>query len=104
MTPTEVTVNLILLLNLFLVAFSFYLFYRLFQVGKGKLAIFSWKLLIIGVVMFVIETLLTLLRVSGVVDTPRAINGLFETVIICVFIYILLFQKQMIAEVHAHGR
>lgn len=53
-----------------------------------------WKLLFFAVIVFVIEEVLTVLRMQGVVDIPRHINGFFELIIISTFIYALLLQKE----------
>jgi hypothetical protein len=48
--------------------------------------------------MFIVETVLTILRAAGAINIGRHINGFFELVIIVVFIYALLLQKEYLQK------
>jgi len=79
--------------NLGLVVVAMYLFITLFRIkGKGVYML-PWKLLFAGVVIFIIEELITILRAARFIDIPAHINGFFELAIIFLFIYMLLLQK-----------
>jgi len=64
------------------------------KVRDKRVYMTPWKLLFFAVIVFVIEEVLTVLRMQGVVDIPRHINGFFELIIISTFIYALLLQKE----------
>ena len=64
------------------------------KVRDKRVYMTPWKLLFFAVIVFVIEEILTVLRMQGVVNIPKHINGFFELIIICTFIYALLLQKE----------
>lgn len=81
--------------NLALVLVALYLWYHVLQTPKQKgVFLAPWKLILVGVLMFIAETVLTILRAAGVVNIGLHINGFFELVIIITFIYALLLQKE----------
>jgi hypothetical protein len=86
--------------NLAFVAVAFFLWYHILAHTPTKKGVFllPWKLILVGVLMFVLETVLTILRAAGVISIGRHINGFFELVIITVFIYALLVQKEYIQK------
>ena len=90
------------LYNLGLVLLVVVLFLKLFntQIRDRRVDLMPWKLLFFAVIVFIIEEALTVLRQIDVINIPVHINGLFEFVIICVFIYTLLLQKQHIKTGH----
>ncbi len=89
------------LYNLGLVAIAIYFFVKLFTtpVRDRRVDLFPWKLLFFAVVIYIIEELLTFLRIIEVVNIPRHINGFFELFIIIIFIYALLLQKEHLKKV-----
>jgi hypothetical protein len=103
LTIESFAVNLILIVNLILVIWSFSLFSKMLQTGKNKPGFVSWKLILIGVCIFIVETFLTIFRVNNIWNIPRVVNGLFELAIICIFIYIVLFQRISILAVEKRG-
>ena len=82
--------------NLGLVVIALFLFYKLFHtpVKNRRVYLFPWKLIFLALLIFVIEEVLTVLRMLDVVNIPRHINGFFELLIIITFIYALLSQKE----------
>ena len=89
--------------NLGFVAISVYLFIQLFRthaVRKSRAYITPWVFLFIAVCIFIIEELFTVLRSVGVLNFPAHINGFFELVIIALFIYCLLLQREHIKKHH----
>jgi len=84
------------LYNLGLVIVVIVLFLKLFTtpVRDKRVYLMPWKLLFFAVLVFIVEELLTVLRASGVINIPVHINGFFELIIICMFIYTLLLQKE----------
>ena len=83
--------------NLAFTVIAVYLFYVLFTAKKvnKKVDMRPWKLLAVAMGIFVVETILTILRVSFQLwFIPGWINGFFEIGIISIFIYTILLQKQ----------
>jgi hypothetical protein len=85
--------------NLVFVLVALYLWYHVLKAPTVKgVFLAPWKLILVGVLMFIVETLLTILRAAGVITIGRHINGFFELVIIITFIYALLLQKEYIVK------
>jgi len=85
--------------NLALVVVVFILFIRLFKRSKIHYHSNPWKLLFVGFLIFIIEEIFTVLRNAGVLpDTIRMYNPVFEMVILSVFIYAVLLQRQYVKE------
>jgi heme A synthase len=85
--------------NLAMVVVAVWLFLALFKTEpKAKVFLFPWKLLFFAVIVFIVEEILTVLRSAGVIDIPVHINAFFELVIIAVFIYALLLQKEYVKK------
>lgn len=84
------------LYNLGLVLIAIWLFLKLFTtpVRDRRVYLMPWKLLFFAVLVFIVEELLTVLRAMDVINIPIHINGFFELIIICTFIYTLLLQKE----------
>jgi len=84
------------LYNLGLVIIALILFVTLFttKVKDKRVYLMPWKLLFFGVLIFVVEEVMTVLRMMEIVNIPRHINGFFELIIICTFIYMLLLQRE----------
>jgi hypothetical protein len=82
--------------NLGLVIIVVYLFLKLFTVPvrDKRVYLMPWKLLFFAVLVFIVEELLTVLRQAEIINIPVHINGFFELIIICTFIYTLLLQKE----------
>ncbi|MDP6293454.1 MAG: hypothetical protein QGG83_01700 [Candidatus Woesearchaeota archaeon] len=53
-----------------------------------------WKLIFIGVIIFVVESVITVLRNLSATGVGRHINGFFELAIVILFIHALLLQKE----------
>jgi len=85
------------LYNLGLVIIAIVLFIVLFRYESSRFAYRKpWVLLFIAIIIFVVETAMTILRGAGLLAFHPAIFGAFEFVIISLFIYTLLLQKQFI--------
>ena len=57
-----------------------------------------WRLLFVALTVYIIEEIITVLKWQGLIYVPRILNAVFEFVIITIFIYLLLLQKQYISE------
>ncbi len=84
------------LYNLGLVIIALFLFIKLFTtpVKDKRVYLMPWKLLFFGLLVFIIEEVLTVMRAMDIINIPKHINGFFELIIICTFIYTLLLQKE----------
>ncbi len=72
------------------------LFIKLFSIKKPKAYLLPWKYIFAAFVIFVIETIMTILYGLELITFPHVIFPFFELVIICLFIYALLLEKQHI--------
>jgi hypothetical protein len=71
------------------------LFLKLFSYSSYRFAYHKpWKILFLGFLLFIVETIMTILRGLGLIVFHPAIFPVFEMIIITLFIYMLLLQKQ----------
>ena len=80
--------------NLVLVLIVLVMFLKLFSIKNKKVFLLPWKLLFFAVSVYILEEMLTVFKIAGIVDIPRFINAVFEFVIITIFLYMLLIQKE----------
>ena len=88
--------------NIVLAVIALYLFLKLFQTKTAKtkkVFILPWKLILIALIIYMIEETITILRAVGMISIPVHINGFFELIIISLFIYTLLLQKQFTQKI-----
>lgn len=84
--------------NLVLVLILLMMFLKLFNLPNKKLFLLPWKLLFLAVSVYILEEMLTVFKIAGIIDYPRILNGVFEFVIISIFIYLLLIQKDYLKK------
>ncbi len=83
--------------NLVLALIALALFLHLFSYESKRFAyIKPWKILFLGFILFIIETVMTILRGAGLIKFHPAIFPFFEMVIVTMFIYMILLQKQYV--------
>ena len=84
------------LYNLGLVIIALGLFFKLFttRVRDRRVYLMPWKILFFAVLVFVLEEIITIMRALEIINIPKHINGFFELIIVCTFIYMLLLQKE----------
>ena len=87
--------------NLVLVALVIIMFITLFKKKHEHYYHLPWKLLFIGVLIFVAETALTIMEGLGVIDEPSLVAPFMEMVIITLFIYMLLMQREYVKSIPA---
>ncbi|RMD58027.1 hypothetical protein D6825_02180 [Candidatus Woesearchaeota archaeon] len=82
--------------NLGFVLIAVALFIKLFRtpIRDKRVYLLPWKLLFFAVLVFIFEEVLTVLRGFELINIPVHINGFFEVIIITIFIYALLLQKE----------
>lgn len=83
--------------NLALVTIVVLLFLKLFDIRNKKVYTKPWKMVFVGVLIFIVEEVMTVLRSLGLISFHPAIFPMFEVVIISLFIYALLLQKQYVS-------
>ncbi len=86
--------------NLVFALIALYMFLKLLKTKakSKKIFLLPWKLILLALLIFMIEEIITVLRAIGLISIPAHINGFFELVIISLFIYTLLIQKQYLKE------
>lgn len=81
--------------SLALVVILVVLFIYLFRIpSKGKVYDEPWKFLFFGLVIFIIEEIMTVLGFQGIIEFPRVLFAFFELAMIGSFIYMCLLQKE----------
>jgi len=84
------------LYNLALVAIVIMMFMWLFSLRNRKIYAKPWQLVFVGVLIFVVEEVMTVLRSLALISFQPAIFPLFEMIILGLFIYSLLLQMQYV--------
>ena len=87
--------------NLILACIVFYLFIKLFSLPNRLVYLKPWKVLFAAFIVYVVEEILTVLRKTGITNFPTwftMINGIFEMIIIGLFIYMLFLQKEYVKD------
>jgi len=84
--------------NLALVIIVVVLFLKLFKMPNKKTYIKPWKFLFAAVLVYVLEEVITVLSMADLIVVPKVVFPLFEMVIITLFIYVLLSQKESIKK------
>lgn len=87
--------------NLVLAVIAVCLFIKLLTTRKRikQVYLLPWKLIFFALAVYILEEAITVLRAVGLLDIPVHINGFFELVIISIFIYVLLLQKEFIKNI-----
>ena len=85
------------LYNFLFVIISIFLFIKLFRKPSTRSFMLPWKLLFTVIIIFVLETVLTILRQNNVL--PQFVyyfNGVFEFSMGVLIVFLLLSQKEYI--------
>ena len=83
--------------NLALAVIVIVLLFKLFSYSSSRFSYSKpWKVFLYGFSIFIIETIMTILRGLGYITFHPAIFPLFEMTIITLFIYMILLQKQYV--------
>ena len=82
------------LYNLVLVVVVIFLFLKLFKTKTKKKKLTPWKYLFAAVLVYVGEEIVTVMDMAGIIHAPKLVFPFFEMVIITLFIYVLLFQRE----------
>lgn len=84
--------------NIGLVIICVILFLELFSIKNSKMFLAPWKFLFYAVLIYIFEEILTILTNLNVLSLPAVIFPMFEMVIIVLFIYMLLIQKEHLSK------
>ncbi|MEA2037669.1 MAG: hypothetical protein U9O94_09235 [Nanoarchaeota archaeon] len=84
--------------NLALVIIVVLLFLKLFRTPSEKTFIRPWELLFVALLVYVVEEIITVLHMANIITTHSVVFPLLETVIITLFIYVLLLQKENVKK------
>lgn len=80
--------------NMVLVTILVILFVYLLRLpNKKKVYVEPWKYLFYALCLFIIEEIMTILKAIGLIDYPHIILPVFEFVMISLFIYMCLLQR-----------
>lgn len=81
-----------LLIGLILAACFLWLFY----IAKKDFYIKPWKVLFLAGIFYMIEEIFIVLRTHNIIYTPVYLDGFFGIIIVSLFIYMLLLQKEYV--------
>lgn len=84
--------------NLVLVVIVILLFLKLFKTPNKKTYIKPWKFLFAAVLVYVGEEVITVFDMAGLISAPKILFPLLEMIIITLFIYVLLLQRENIKK------
>jgi len=80
--------------NIVLVIILIPLFIKLLTIKNKKINLKPWKILAIVLGIYIVEEVLTILNGLGITNSPKILPPIFEFIIITLFIYMLLTQKE----------
>ena len=72
--------------------------YLLKTPNKKKVFMAPWKYLFFAIMVFSLEEIMTVLGAAGILRFPQFIFGIFEMIMISLFIYMVLLQKENIKK------
>jgi|TARA_B100001971_G_C18206700_1_gene548082 hypothetical protein len=85
--------------NLALVTLVIILFLKLFKIKHNKHVFLKpWGLMFIGIIIYVVEQLVTVFDQAGVIVASKLLFPIFEFFIIITFIYMLLLQREHLGK------
>jgi len=85
--------------NLILAVIILFLFMKFFRMPNRLVYMKPWKIIFAAFCIYLIEETFTVIRNLGLLDFPTIMNGIFEMIIISLFIYALLLQKEYLKKV-----
>jgi len=86
--------------NLGFVVIVICLFVWLFKIQNKRVYLLPWYCIFAALGVFIVEEVITILRAVGLLSIPVHINGFFELIMITLFIYAVLSQKEHVKEVY----
>lgn len=80
--------------NLVLVAIVIVLFIKLFTKKERGIYKTPWYFLFVAIMLYVIEEGMTVMASMGLLEIPNSLFPILEMIMISLFIYMLLLQKE----------
>lgn len=80
--------------NLVLVSVVVFFLIRVLLSKDKKTYITPWKFLLFAILAYTIEEILAIIDIAGITIIPKVVFPIIETIIICLFIYMVLLQKK----------
>lgn len=90
--------------NLILAIIILFLFLKFFRMPNRLIYMKPWKIIFAAFCIYLIEETFTVIRNLGLLDFPRIMNGIFEMIIISLFIYALLLQKEYLKKIEGEEK
>lgn len=84
--------------NLVLVIIVVLLFIKLFKTPNKNIFILPWKFLFAAIFVYIIEETITIVEGHAIISPPAYLFPLLETVIVTLFVYMCLIQKEHIKK------
>ena len=84
--------------NLVLVVIVILLFLELFKTTNKKTYVRPWKFLFAAVLVYLAEEIITVLFMADLITVSKLLFPILETIIIALFIYVLLLQRENIEK------
>lgn len=80
--------------NIVLVIILMLFFFKLFKTRNKKTYLRPWKFLLAAVVVYLGEEIITVFNMANLINVNKIVFPLLEMVIITLFIYMLLLQRE----------
>ncbi len=84
--------------NLILVVIVLLQFMKLFSLKSKKAYLKPWKILFAAIMIYVVEEILVILEGLGIVNVSNLVFPFLEMIIITLFIYMLLLQRNYVEK------
>ena len=85
--------------NLVLVVVVLILFFTFFKKPNKKIYLRPWKILLAVILVYILEESLTVLHFANVITLSKFVAPILEMLMIALFIYMLLLQKEYLKTV-----
>ena len=82
--------------NMVLVVIVVILFINLFRRSDKKTFIMPWKFLFFAICVYVVEEIATIMASANLIILHGLINVILETIIVTLFIYMILIQREYV--------
>ncbi len=80
--------------NLALVIIVTILFLRLFSLSNKGVYIKPWKILFLAILVYIVEEIINIMETANLITVSSLLFPFLEMIIISLFIYMLLLQKE----------
>lgn len=84
--------------NLALVIIVTILFWNLSKIKSKNIYNKPWIVLFAAICVFIVEEIMTVLRALKLVSFPQYVFGIFEVIIVALFIYMILLQREYVMK------